>query len=502
MAFEEQITETIEAGAPSIKYEGDIQQQQQIAQQLWENLPPEARAQFGSFEQFFSSGAWKKVLQMLQQQQQQGQQPQQMAQGPQQMAPQPQEGIGSMMPAQMADGGDVRLASASDPMDDRNQISLQLFGKPVHELNPDEEMQLDDWLEDKAQKWGGAYGGIAGADGRRQYGIGSWFQKKIMDPIKKNIVPLGLGAASLYGLSKYGGDKGIMGGLGRIGTGIKNIFTDTSVSGTDRRNTTVPSGLSKFLGSANFLIPAASLVSGAFAKKDDPGYTGQGTGLNLQDIAKVANITDEKQGAAVGLNFLPEASARKYSPEEMAATYAGAAHGGRIGYATRGIVDENIVTDFDEASPAQEDIRVTIKQIAEQSASPASFPATDSDFQALAMLSDKPDDFPSTDYDFEVILRIAKEINVKAPEQSKEEIYGNYMAEGGLMSLGGNEMDLRGGGFVPIGAKEKADDVPARLSKNEFVFTADAVRAAGGGNVDAGADKMYNTMKQLEGRVG
>ena len=37
-------------------------------------------------------------------------------------------------------------------------------------------------------------------------------------------------------------------------------------------------------------------------------------------------------------------------------------------------------------------------------------------------------------------------------------------------------MDLRGGGFVPIGAKEKADDVPARLSKNEFVFTADAVR--------------------------
>jgi len=71
--------------------------------------------------------------------------------------------------------------------------------------------------------------------------------------------------------------------------------------------------------------------------------------------------------------------------------------------------------------------------------------------------------------------------------------------EGGLMNLGGNEMDLRGGGFVPLGAKEKADDVPARLSKNEFVFTADAVRAAGGGSVDKGAEKMYNTMKRLEG---
>ena len=74
-------------------------------------------------------------------------------------------------------------------------------------------------------------------------------------------------------------------------------------------------------------------------------------------------------------------------------------------------------------------------------------------------------------------------------------------AEGGLMDLGGNEMDLRGGGFVPIGAKEKADDVPARLSKNEFVFTADAVRAAGGGSIEKGAQKMYNTMKQLEKMV-
>ena len=73
-------------------------------------------------------------------------------------------------------------------------------------------------------------------------------------------------------------------------------------------------------------------------------------------------------------------------------------------------------------------------------------------------------------------------------------------AEGGLMNIGGNEMDLRGGGFVPLGAKERADDVPARLSKNEFVFTADAVRGAGGGSVQKGADLMYDTMKTLEAR--
>ena len=104
------------------------------------------------------------------------------------------------------------------------------------------------------------------------------------------------------------------------------------------------------------------------------------------------------------MNFLPTVASRKYSPEEMAITYAQAANGGRIG-----------------------------------------------------------------------------------------------MAEGGLMDLGGMEKDYRAeGGFVPIGKREKADDVPARLSVNEFVFTADAVRNAGGGDIDRGAQVMENMMKHLE----
>jgi hypothetical protein len=383
--LEEQFTETLQAGAPDITYKGNEGQEQKIARELWDQLPPQAKQQFGNFQQFFSSGAWKQVLQMLQKQMQQGQPPQQA-----------QQGLGSMMPAQMANGG-MLMASASDPWDDRNQISLQLFGKALHELNPDEEMQLDDWLEDKAQKWQGAYGGIAGADGRRAYGIGSWFQKKIMDPIKKN--PLIAAAALGAGVNFL---PASMPGSGWITQGLQGL-----------KNKGITSTLGKIISDPKWMIPAASLVAGAFAKPEqqlEGGAMSRGAGINLQDIAKLANITDEKQGQAIGLNFLPEASARKYSPEEMALTYAateGAAKGGRIG--------------------AQ---------------------------------------------------------------------------EGGLMSLGGMEMDLRGGGFVPIGAKEKADDVPARLSKNEFVFTADAVRAAGDGDVDAGADKMYNTMKQLESRVG
>jgi len=70
--------------------------------------------------------------------------------------------------------------------------------------------------------------------------------------------------------------------------------------------------------------------------------------------------------------------------------------------------------------------------------------------------------------------------------------------EGGLMNLGGLEKDYRTGGFVEIGKEEKADDVPARLSVNEFVFTADAVRNAGDGDIDKGAEVMDNMMKHLE----
>jgi hypothetical protein len=70
---------------------------------------------------------------------------------------------------------------------------------------------------------------------------------------------------------------------------------------------------------------------------------------------------------------------------------------------------------------------------------------------------------------------------------------------------GVTELDLREtGGFIPpVGVKEKADDIPAMLANNEFVFTADAVRGMGEGNVNKGAQRMYDMMKKLEkgGRV-
>ena len=81
------------------------------------------------------------------------------------------------------------------------------------------------------------------------------------------------------------------------------------------------------------------------------------------------------------------------------------------------------------------------------------------------------------------------------------------MAQAGLpgiprMAPDGMEYDMSvNGGFQPLGAKEGKDDVKANLAKNEFVFTADAVRGAGGGDIELGAQKMYDTMKNLEKRM-
>ena len=75
------------------------------------------------------------------------------------------------------------------------------------------------------------------------------------------------------------------------------------------------------------------------------------------------------------------------------------------------------------------------------------------------------------------------------------------LKDGGMLDFGGREMDYRGGGFIPMGSAERADDVPARVSKNEFVMTSDAVRAAGGGSVNKGAQRMYQLMNNLEAKA-
>ena len=103
---------------------------------------------------------------------------------------------------------------------------------------------------------------------------------------------------------------------------------------------------------------------------------------------------------------------------------------------------------------------------------------------------DKINDLLEQGYSFEEVREM---LNMRVPGK----------AEGGMMSVlpKNKEMDYRQGGMIPMGSKERADDVPARLSKNEFVMTADAVRGIGNGSVEEGSKKLYNTMKQAE-KVG
>ena len=357
-----------------------------------------------------------------------------------------------------------------------------------------------------------AYGGIMGQDGRRNYGIGSFFQEKIMDPIKKVVKsPVGAGAAALA-LNQFGvpftkgmGVEGGRIGQGSISRGLSSILKGIGIGGGGRSEEVMNTGqapkttiekISDFVTKPRFPNPnqkntgpqsigdrllsgifgapglavASGLVAGALTKdKEDPIYTGQDVGLNLQDIAKLANLSDPKTASAIGLRFSPDVESRKFTPAEMAETYAA-----------------NAPQDFTEKREQAQDGGIMGDQ---------------KDFEEFLQDMKDRDMGAMQDQilkDFQKYMERKKMIE-QLPEAKDGGIM--KMADGGMMDMGGMEMDLRGGGFVPMGRAEKADDVPARLSKNEFVFTADAVRAAGGGNVDKGADKMYATMKKLEDRV-
>ena len=349
-----------------------------------------------------------------------------------------------------------------------------------------------------------AYGGIMGQDGRRNYGIGSFFQKKIMDPIKKVVKsPAGLAAAALavdqFGIpigggKKIGGGKNVSGFLGNIfrgiggskGTGFEGSpelpgqiplpkkddrgFLEKTTDFLTKKRLGTDKSIAGLLMTPQALAIGSGLLAGAFTKdEDDPAFTGQDVGLNLRDIRKLANITDPKTGQAIGLSFLPDVEARKFTPAEMAASFAAA----------------DPVDFTEDRTPAQDGGIMGDQKDFEEF-------LQDMQDRDKQMLQDRILE------DFEKFMRRKRMID-KMPEAKDGGLM--KMAEGGMMDMGGMEMDLRGGGFVPMGKAEKADDVPARLSKNEFVFTADAVRAAGGGNIDKGADKMYATMKALENKV-
>ena len=306
-------------------------------------------------------------------------------------------------------------------------------------------------------------GGIMSLQEPRQgYFIGK-LVKKAKRAVKK-VVKSPIGKAAILGGLTFGvpgtGFKGFLGagkggGIGSfiknklLGTGALGDFGGTGSKGLLRSLGLTKggygsfgglTGLGKIAGITGLSGLAGLAAAGAQDEEDEIDFDklDRGEGLDIDRIVRLARMNDPQ------FRFLPGA--------EFTDTYA---NGGDV-------KDRSTIKEiFDDDTPKTQDIV---------------------DLSEGFTLS------PIT-----ILRRILAEKELEEKRKKK--------AEGGLMNLGGMEMDLRGGGFVPLGAKEKADDVPARLSKNEFVMTADAVRAAGGGSVDKGADKMYNLMKDLESRV-
>ena len=302
-------------------------------------------------------------------------------------------------------------------------------------------------------RFAAAQGGVA----RQAYGLGSIVKKAtkaVKKIVKSDIGKAAIGLASLYyGPKLFGADKGF--------SNWKDVSLLKSMKG----------------GNALKYILGASAAAGLASSQEEE-----------EDLDQISSREDNS-----GLKEL----IATYKPLrfEVQSPYRLAANGGRIGYEEGGNINPADLPMSRESLPTYEDIE-TGEEVEYPYENKERSSAPDIDAELFQMYLDAigSGKIPrSTTFDQ------YKELMGETASMSPERTMAN---EGGLMNLGGNEMDLRGGGFVPIGVKEKADDVPARLSKNEFVFTADAVRAAGGGDVDTGADLMYKTMKNLESRVG
>jgi len=268
--------------------------------------------------------------------------------------------------------------------------------------------------------------------------------------------------------------------------GFLDLYAGTGKEGTDP---------SIFRQAANIAVP---LGIGKWAhdyQKDwlakQPKSIPDTSGIDIADIRRRAKI-----GSDPGLHFLP--------PPEATEAY-GAAQGGRIGYAdgsspfqawasSEGInldtLNANefnaVVQHWNSLENKAQGGRIGYKHGGAHWYNPSTW------FGGTT-IRNKPE--------YEKKVKESQKRQKELLEEIESQAYGGRVGaqEGGLMNLGGMEKDYRQeGGFVPIGGQERADDVPARLSKNEFVFTADAVRAAGGGDIDAGAEVMENLMNNLE----
>ena len=383
--------------------------------------------------------------------------------------------------------GDIRpqmAMSAPDPMDALNDLAMELFGKSLDKLTPRERDALDEYNSSQM-----AQGGVMSL--RQQYGLGSIVKKAVKGVTKavKSVASSDLGKAALAGAALYYGGGGNLFGLQRAGMsgfrmanlpGIGGLFSQSGAAPFSFRaaqDLGISQATGPFANLSRFLPKTALGRAGAIAAIG--GLTGflSSQGKSEEEIEAIKRNPQQLSGylRQYYTNLNPRASEKQIN--DFVQTNLGEyqyAVGGRVGY-SEGSSDE----EDDEMQKARELAKkegITLNQ-------------------ALTRMLEE---------------RFSRD---RSPIGRTNKAYGDtaQLAAGieGLPfrqnSAGVGEVDMREtGGFIPpVGVKEKADDIPAMLSNNEFVFTADAVRGMGNGDVNLGAQRMYNMMKKLEngGRV-
>jgi len=482
-----QISEELETNAPSIKYSGNEgpKSPQEMEQMMMAQLEEEYA---------------KYVFEM----QEQGIEPMSMQQFIEQAMAEGQMSGGTPLP--------------NDPTKPVNPFQP----KPTGPVLPDRQMA--------------AYGGIMGLDGRRKYGFGSSLKKFVRKVIPNEVADIAVKAAPFVAMIPgQQGTAALMRGLGR--------FDQTGSMSDAFKQGALTYGFGKYIGGPlTSKIPGigtdysglggfkqfgtdlgGSLQGGynALKTKLAPAKLNKssGVGRNIYqqmgggaDMAQVATKPSFLEGITSKISSLiPESTLGKIALGSGAVALGTALLGGGPQEVESAIMERGEGLDLDsirlEVREAFKD-ETGEKLLALRNKYPYLGTQASKDVANMAMGGrigfDNGGGFSEND----LLLLKRFKMNPKEVATYKDggaellkSLRTSYIpkAEGGIMDLGGMEKDYRAeGGFVPIGREEKADDVPARLSVNEFVFTADAVRNAGGGDIDKGAEVMENMMKYLE----
>ena len=358
---------------------------------------------------------------------------------------------------------------------------------------------------------------------RQLYGLGS-FVKKITKPIKK-VVKSPIGKAALTGAAIYfgggGGNPFTAAGRSQFGSNVFGKFLKDSILGGFQpikggassireggllgllRKAKTGFGNLSFGQQALLGLGAAGVAAPFFFGKEDEEEVVEDpfsvTPSSISDIVAQARRRDPS------LRFLPPTAsaqpgfftaAEGGTPREMFAK--GSSKGGGI------FSLANLIKLLNPLDPSKSTLRKTLETGSyvlpmlpfKDGGTPREMFAGGASKNRVAQL-------------LQLLEGIEDPMDRKMIQDEIDMLLGKF-AKGGIADLpkvrmlegGMPEIDYRqSGGFVPVGKKEKADDVPAMLSKNEFVMTADAVRGMGDGSVEKGAQRMYDQMKQLENRV-